>query len=519
MQPEVLTPLAHFTKEESNDTSCPVLLVASSLLLHLETPFQQTEAMAKPSHSRGRSNDELWFSFSSEAREENKSERAPQQSAYQSTASRQRVHRSVSPARSRAVPTITTPLSLDKPLPPSPKRKTLSLRTLYRRRASDNTETARLQPEPNQTQRSPSSSASLSPGFPSWYHQPPSCRSMPSSPFHTSHNVASSPSTQSPVMERARSSASAYAQSARADQARLQRPSFEYSYSDPTEQARLEGPVSLLGYPDDSLGTFQITPPRTRRTFPETTTPSSATAPRRPSYSRATHSESNEPLHDASDFGLFVEATSGLPPGCLDFSTFSPTSPPRLHRSHFGDDRQNAAIPFPPRDPLAGQRSASAQGWQQSSCSEDAPLTSSSALPRRASQQSPIITSSAFDRRAPAPALRQHQRMSSSALPSRDCAESSTCRSTLPRTDSDEPFTSSSALPQRESQPDPRPNHHLTVANLELERLGINDEEQVNDDELPDYAQSQAEMSARRRREATARARELEARWAHARGR
>jgi hypothetical protein len=62
----------------------------------------------------------------------------------------------------------------------------------------------------------------------------------------------------------------------------------------------------------------------------------------------------------------------------------------------------------------------------------------------------------------------------------------------------------------------PLPN----AINLELERLGLEDDDELPpEDELPDYAQSQAEMHARKRREAAARAKELEDRWNHARGR
>jgi hypothetical protein len=59
----------------------------------------------------------------------------------------------------------------------------------------------------------------------------------------------------------------------------------------------------------------------------------------------------------------------------------------------------------------------------------------------------------------------------------------------------------------------------MNAVNLELERLGLSDDEERNDDELPDYAQSQAEMSEKRRKEAASRARELEARWNRSRGR
>jgi hypothetical protein len=60
--------------------------------------------------------------------------------------------------------------------------------------------------------------------------------------------------------------------------------------------------------------------------------------------------------------------------------------------------------------------------------------------------------------------------------------------------------------------------NNLNAINLELERLGLADNERPPDDELPDYAQSQAEMAALRRNEASARARELESRWNLSRG-
>jgi hypothetical protein len=52
----------------------------------------------------------------------------------------------------------------------------------------------------------------------------------------------------------------------------------------------------------------------------------------------------------------------------------------------------------------------------------------------------------------------------------------------------------------------------MTAVNRELELLGLDDTRRL-DEELPDYAQSQAEAHERRREEASARARELEARW------
>ncbi|KAH7392796.1 hypothetical protein BKA66DRAFT_509846 [Pyrenochaeta sp. MPI-SDFR-AT-0127] len=72
----------------------------------------------------------------------------------------------------------------------------------------------------------------------------------------------------------------------------------------------------------------------------------------------------------------------------------------------------------------------------------------------------------------------------------------------------------SQADPYQQWQPPP----HMAAVNMELELLGLEDEYAL-DDELPDYAQSQAEMNLKKRQEASARARELEARWRGARGR
>jgi hypothetical protein len=58
----------------------------------------------------------------------------------------------------------------------------------------------------------------------------------------------------------------------------------------------------------------------------------------------------------------------------------------------------------------------------------------------------------------------------------------------------------------------------MNAINHELQMLGLEDD-RVSDEELPDYAQSQAEAHAKKRQEASARARELEARWRNTRGR
>jgi hypothetical protein len=58
----------------------------------------------------------------------------------------------------------------------------------------------------------------------------------------------------------------------------------------------------------------------------------------------------------------------------------------------------------------------------------------------------------------------------------------------------------------------------MAAVTRELEMLGLEDED-TPDEELPNYAQSQAEAHAKSRAEASARARELETRWRNTRGR
>jgi hypothetical protein len=58
---------------------------------------------------------------------------------------------------------------------------------------------------------------------------------------------------------------------------------------------------------------------------------------------------------------------------------------------------------------------------------------------------------------------------------------------------------------------------HMAAVTRELEMLGLEDDD-TPDEELPNYAQSQAEAHARSRAEASARARELETRWRNTRG-
>lgn len=163
-----------------------------------------------------------------------------------------------------------------------------------------------------------------------------------------------------------------------------------------------------------------------------------------------------EPFDDASQVHLFVEATSGLPDGGLGgFDSLSPTSPLRLQGSLFNSNSARSQ-----QIPLPRQNQA---------------RTTYTRPPPQMPQQHPVSGWQAMGY---------------------------------------DYVGGSSAQTERRGPP-------LNAINLELERLGLAEDDDVPppEDELPDYAQSQAEMHARKRKEAAARARELEDRWNHARGR
>ena len=171
--------------------------------------------------------------------------------------------------------------------------------------------------------------------------------------------------------------------------------------------------------------------PRASRTFPETQWETAAASP---PPSRPRQQTWLEPFDDASQFHLFVEATSGLP----DNAGISPTSPPGAAPTLFA--RPATAVPQPAPQPA----------------------------PHPYYQHPP-----------PPPPQFQTPQYGAPAPPL--------------------PWTSSQRLA------------------AELEQL--EGDEEMPDEELPDYAQSQAEFNARRRTEAARRAAELERSWARARGR
>ncbi|KAF2710958.1 hypothetical protein K504DRAFT_429393 [Pleomassaria siparia CBS 279.74] len=202
---------------------------------------------------------------------------------------------------------------------------------------------------------------------------------------------------------------------------------------------------------------------RTRRTFPDADTPASATTvtaresfPDRPRPH--TWLSPTEPFEDANDFHLFVEATSGLTDGSLDSDTMSPNGRPQLQGSLFARGRQNDVIPLPMQYAVTSQPRAMDYDY------------------------------------TPAPSYSFQSASTQLVL-------------------------SSSALPRPDSFAQSSLTLNMNDIDSELERLGLDQNDDVGpEDELPNYAQSQAEMASRKRAEATNRARELEARWNNSRG-
>jgi hypothetical protein len=195
-------------------------------------------------------------------------------------------------------------------------------------------------------------------------------------------------------------------------------------------------------------------PPARVRTFPEVNV-SSPTARQNASSRPRPHTwlSPTEPFSDPSHIQLFVEATTGLPD---DADPWSPNGPNRLQGSLFARRSPNENV-APQQQyipaPIPDQRHQTAS-WQS------------------------------FEPPLPSP------RSVSAPMSGRPYEDTHTPSLQLTR--------------------------QMHAINAELEMLGL-DGDNAPDEELPDYAQSQAEMHAQKRQEAAARARELEARWRGAR--
>jgi hypothetical protein len=383
---------------------------------------------------------ELWFSMPSSSRRQEEHSRPSEQSAYQTTNHRLSGGSTASGISRVAlgIPSISTTVDTNKPLPPSPteserrRRRPNYLRSLLGRPSSGNLDPAHLQPHPyHSDQRHSVTNSGLSLNTHGSYHHAYS-RSMPSSPYEYHQASTSSHSSAGP---RTNSAAANY-------------PNItQYQPYTPPLQQQTESNYFPCQQRSTSMNTFfEATPPRAR-TFPADTSIASpsmrdgvTTRPRPHTWLSPTESFS-----DASQFSLFVQATTGLPE---EYDPFSPTGPPQLQGSLFARRSGNDTIPLPFQNASAAASNDTdwRTGWQS-------------------------FEPPAFVGHTPASSLTQ-------------------------------------PLPYQRSQRTP----DMAAINRELEILGL-DDENGPDDELPNYAQSQAETHERRRAEASARAMELEARW------
>lgn len=158
---------------------------------------------------------------------------------------------------------------------------------------------------------------------------------------------------------------------------------------------------------------------------------------------------------DISQFHLFVEATSGLP----SFSPFSPSTPPVQNpwgsqQNHQPGPYGSAVFPHPREIPTRDYPAPSQQYESQHQHSQSQPQLQAPPQPRRMPYSYP-------GPQAPA------------SLSTRQEATR---------------------------------NHMLAMMN-------VYEQDQPQDDELPDYEQSQLEATQAQRRQAALRARELERRW------
>lgn len=275
---------------------------------------------------------------------------------------------------------------------------------------------------------------------------------MPSSP---------SPSTFAPSLSRAHS-------------AQHNPPAFLFPPQPQDQPLQNRHSTSSSFYDFDSPSNpYPPPPPRVRRTFPETQWESPVAQQRPQTWL--------EPFDNASQFHLFVEATSGLPDGAELLSTQSPQSPPRAMPSLFASAQRDT----PPQLPQLGLPMREAGSVSVSVPFDAFPVSYQNPHPPQFPEQSQGQNQGQY----------QYQNQN-----------------------------------QNRNQPSYAPRTQAQLFADELERLGGADDEEGRggqgrggeegtDDELPDYAQSQAEMNELKRREAASRAAELERRWARARGR
>ncbi|KAF2503113.1 hypothetical protein BU16DRAFT_29806 [Lophium mytilinum] len=228
------------------------------------------------------------------------------QSAYRATATADPSSHMVNTQRTAPAPQY---LSMPPSSPTSDRRQRLpsSLRSLIRRKPESDAAMPQQPSKPDPNSYFPSRPSTQQGGLmPYSYYQPAQSTPALSVPALSARSMPPSPmDTPSSLFTR---SVSAHVVSPTSPQDRPLH-SYRHSSYEPS---------------------FEPQPVQTRRTFPETQfdTPVTTTAP----SSRMQYQEP-EALADAAQYRLFVEATSGLPPGFLDMQ--SPLSPPGATPSLF----------------------------------------------------------------------------------------------------------------------------------------------------------------------------------------
>ncbi|KAF2826278.1 hypothetical protein CC86DRAFT_293211 [Ophiobolus disseminans] len=256
----------------------------------------------------------------SSTRQQHEQVPSTERSAYRATSHRLSTGStsSLSARHLSGIPSISTTADTNKPLPPSPteserkRRKPNYLRSILGGPSSSHLDPSHLQPQP-------------------YSHNHTYSRSMPSSPYDYNQSASSPQPSTSP---RTHSTASNY----------LDLTQYEpytpplHQQSDSANSVRSQRATSMNTY-------FEITPPRAR-TFPTDTSVTSPNMREGVSSRPRPHTwlSPTDSFSDASQFSLFVQATTGLPE---DSGTFSPTGPPQLQGSLFARRSHNDIIPIP----------------------------------------------------------------------------------------------------------------------------------------------------------------------------
>jgi hypothetical protein len=317
--------------------------------LHLQTGLDvagdlERAAMAhhhQRSTSSATTDNELWFSMSSSARRQLEPNRVPEQSAYRATNYRLSTGSSTSASTrtSALIPSISTTVDTNKPLPPSPteserkRRKPAYLRSLLGRSSSSHPDPTHLQPLPYQSyhssQRHSATSANLSLDTHSSYHHAYS-RSMPSSPYDYDQTSTS----LQPIAPRASSAAANYPDP------------MEYQPYTPLPQHQSDTTYFMRPPRSSSLNVHPDTTPPRARTFPAESSIASPTMREGLSNRPRPHTwlSPTDSFSDPSQFSLFAQATTGLPD---DADPFSQSGPPQLRGSLFARRSGNDIIPLP----------------------------------------------------------------------------------------------------------------------------------------------------------------------------